>query len=97
MAVTHSLYRESGLVVVDQETCTGCRECVDTCPTETLTFHAGTVVPNDTSPLGCIACGHCMMVCPEACITVTGRGMLPADLVPLPPPDAKRRPMPWPD
>jgi NAD-dependent dihydropyrimidine dehydrogenase PreA subunit/nitroreductase len=89
MAVTHSLYRESGLVVVDQETCTGCRECVDTCPTETLTLHAGKVVPNDTSPLGCIACGHCMMVCPEACITVTGRGMLPADLVPLPSPDAK--------
>lgn len=84
MAVRHSLYRESGTVMVDQTLCTGCRECVDTCPTETLTFNAGRVVIADASPLGCIACGHCMMVCPEACITVTGRGLSAADLVPLP-------------
>ena len=84
MAVKHSLYREEGQVVVDQERCTRCGLCVKTCAAEVLSIESGTVVQQSVG-FGCIACGHCMMVCPEECITVSGRNLSPIDLRPLPP------------
>jgi ferredoxin len=89
MAVVHSLYRETGNPVIDQNACRGCGQCVEICPTEALTLRQGRAVTADASPLGCIACGHCMMVCPDLCITVTGRGLSPADLLAPPPSDER--------
>ncbi len=83
MAIMHSLYRETGTVAVDRQTCTQCGQCAKICPAETLELKDGTVVVKD-SPFGCFACGHCMMVCPSGSIAVTGRDLSPEDVVPLP-------------
>lgn len=84
MPVTHSLYQNSGNVLVDEQQCDRCGLCVSTCPAEVLTLEAGSV-QQLTTGFGCIACGHCMMVCPQECISVNGRGLSPADLRPMPP------------
>jgi ferredoxin len=73
MPVMHSLYREPGVVAIDQQTCKQCGQCVRICPAEVLQMSDGRVTVKDDSPFGCIACGHCMMVCPQGSITVTGR------------------------
>ena len=82
MPVVHSLFREAGNTVIDHERCSGCEQCVTTCPAKVLNLVDGKVEQSDEG-FGCIACGHCMMVCPEECIEVTGRGMSAADLMPL--------------
>jgi len=84
MAVIHSIYRESGEVRINTETCRGCGMCVQICPAELLVMESGNVCVQDDNSFGCIACGHCMMVCPEGAITVRGRGVTPDDLMPLP-------------
>jgi ferredoxin len=84
MAVIHSLFREAGVVRVDDEACTRCGECVRICPADALEMENGRVRPRTDSLLGCIACGHCMMVCPKGCIAVTGRDLSPEDLILLP-------------
>ena len=89
MAIAHSLYREGGIVQVNEQVCTRCGRCVRICPAENLCLEKGHVRVNADSHFGCIACGHCMMVCPNDCITVTGRGLSPADLRPSPTPGAK--------
>jgi ferredoxin len=89
MPVIHSLYREAGVVQVDEEACSRCGECVRVCPADALELDHGRVRARADSLLGCIACGHCMMVCPKACLTVTGRDLSPEDLRPLPAADAR--------
>lgn len=84
MPVVHSLFRESGETVIDPNRCSGCEQCVKTCPAKVLNLVDGKV-QQSAEGFGCIACGHCMMVCPEECIEVKGRGMSAADLMPLPP------------
>lgn len=84
MAIVHSLYREAGTPVVNQQTCTHCGQCARICPAEVLELRDEKITVKE-SPFGCIACGHCMMVCPNGSITVTGRGISPNDLVDLPP------------
>jgi ferredoxin len=92
MAIIHSQYRECGIPVIDQQTCTRCHECVRVCPADVLGIDTGRVFVRSDSPLGCVACGHCMMVCPEGSITVTGRGVSPNDLTDLPDAEAKATP-----
>jgi ferredoxin len=89
MAVIHSIYRESGAIKINPETCKQCGICAKTCPAEVLTMNDGEVCIDSDVFFGCIACGHCMMVCPEAAIEVTGRNMSPDDLVPMPQPEEK--------
>ncbi len=89
MTVMHSLYRETGKVRIDEETCNQCGQCAKICPADVLTMDKGHVQVCDNSPFGCIACGHCMMVCPEGAIRVTGRGLSPDDLIPLPPKESR--------
>ena len=84
MPVVHSLYRESGTTVVNQNLCTTCGQCVQTCPAKVLNLVDGQVRQDDVG-FGCIACGHCMMVCPTGSITVHGRRFGPEDLMDLPP------------
>lgn len=85
MPVIHSRYRESGIPVVDEASCTRCGKCVAICPAEVLLLHEDRVSLSGDSPFGCIACGHCMMVCPNGSIVVQGRGVVPTDLRSLPP------------
>ncbi len=89
MTIMHSLYRESGTVTIDEETCNQCGQCARICPAEVLTMENGHVRINEESPFGCIACGHCMMVCPEGSVKVRGRGIQFEDLLPLPPQEAR--------
>lgn len=89
MAVMHSLYRESGKVLIDKAACTHCGQCAAICAGEVLTMDQGQVRIRDDSPFGCIACGHCMMVCPMGGIMVRGRGISADDLGPMPPPESR--------
>lgn len=84
MPVIHSLYREAGVVRIDEETCPRCGSCAQVCPADVLEMESGGVHVRTDSLLGCVACGHCMMVCPARSITVTDRGLSPDDLMPLP-------------
>ena len=89
MAVIHSLYREAGVVKIDESMCRRCGQCAQICPAEVLHLVDGHVRINENSRFGCIACGHCMMTCPEGSISVTGRGISPEDLRSLPPKEQK--------
>jgi ferredoxin len=89
MAVKHSLYHEAGQALVDQERCTLCGLCVQTCPAEVLSIEEPAVRQNNEVGFGCISCGHCMMVCPQECITVSGRNLVAEDLKPLPLPEER--------
>ncbi len=85
MPIIHSLYRESGTVRIDRDTCNRCGNCAKICPADVLTMENGEVRIEKSTAFGCIACGHCMMACPEeGVITVTGRGISPDDLAPMP-------------
>jgi nitroreductase/NAD-dependent dihydropyrimidine dehydrogenase PreA subunit len=89
MAITHSLYRESGTVRINSETCIRCGQCGAICAADVLRQEDGNIAVHAEALLGCIACGHCMMVCPTGSVTVTGRGISPEDLQPLPAGDGK--------
>ncbi|MGA2065225.1 MAG: nitroreductase family protein [Thermoguttaceae bacterium] len=81
--------QEHGLPTIDAAACTGCGQCVRTCPDEVLVRENGKVTVGHGLLVGCIACGHCMAVCPSGAIRVSGRGMRPDDRIELPPADRR--------
>jgi formate hydrogenlyase subunit 6/NADH:ubiquinone oxidoreductase subunit I len=54
---------------VDVTRCTGCKLCVEVCPTMCLAM-AGPV-PWLPRPLDCVSCELCALVCPVQAITLT--------------------------
>lgn len=58
---------EPGII---EERCTGCGDCVDTCPENALVISNEKVVINRSV---CNACGQCVQSCPEEAITVYGK------------------------
>ncbi|MGB2986375.1 MAG: 4Fe-4S dicluster domain-containing protein [Phycisphaerae bacterium] len=52
--------------VVDVEKCTGCGDCVECCPTESIKLENEKAVVNDD----CIDCGACVDECPNEAISV---------------------------
>jgi NAD-dependent dihydropyrimidine dehydrogenase PreA subunit len=53
--------------IVNQETCNGCGDCIDSCPLDAIELNDGkAVVDEDT----CGDCGACVDVCPTESITV---------------------------
>jgi MinD superfamily P-loop ATPase len=56
-----------GVPEIDEEKCTGCGDCVDSCPTgaaELVDGHASIARPND-----CDYCTECEVLCPSDAIT----------------------------
>lgn len=51
---------------VDLEKCTGCGDCVECCPTESITIENEKALVNDD----CIDCGVCVDECPNEAISV---------------------------
>ncbi len=55
-------------VIIDEEKCEGCEECVDTCPSEVLEMQNGkAVVINEDE---CLECESCVEVCEPGAITL---------------------------
>ena len=53
-------------VSINKEKCTGCGDCVDTCPVEALSIKNEKAVVNDE----CIDCGACVDTCPNNAISL---------------------------
>ena len=55
-------------VIVDEDKCVGCEECVDVCPVEVFEMEDGkSIVANGEE---CLGCESCVEVCEEAAIVV---------------------------
>jgi len=57
------------LVEVDPEKCTGCEQCVDTCPSEVFEIQDGKSSPVNMED--CVGCESCVEVCEAEAIKVT--------------------------
>jgi ferredoxin len=57
---------DTGVYLIDADSCTGCLECVPTCP-------YGVIVENRQSdvPVKCTLCGACAAACPRDAIVLT--------------------------
>lgn len=55
-------------ILIDQELCTGCGECIDACAVTALNTIGGNVVWSEDD---CTGCGVCVDACPESALTLT--------------------------
>lgn len=55
-------------IKVDNDKCTGCGTCVDTCPMEVFEIKDEKSVP--VKPEECIVCRACEVECPEEAIQI---------------------------
>ena len=53
--------------VVDQNTCTGCENCVESCPVEAIEMTDGKAVVKADD---CVDCGACVGECPVEAISL---------------------------
>ena len=53
-------------VKVEKDACTGCGECVTSCPLDAITIQDGKAVVDDT----CAECGACIDVCPNKALVL---------------------------
>lgn len=56
-------------VIVDQEKCVGCGQCVDICPAEVYEMSDGHSEPVNYTE--CLGCESCVGVCENEAITIT--------------------------
>lgn len=56
-------------VIVDEDKCIGCSECVDVCPTEVYELQNEKAVPVNEDE--CLGCESCIEVCEQDAITIT--------------------------
>ena len=56
------------VAIVNKDLCTGCGQCVDSCPVEAISMNDNdiAVVDSDT----CVDCGDCVDVCPVDAISM---------------------------
>jgi formate hydrogenlyase subunit 6/NADH:ubiquinone oxidoreductase subunit I len=57
---------------LDQTLCTGCRDCVQVCPTDCLEMQGD--YPWLPRPGDCVACALCMLICPARAISMKAGG-----------------------
>jgi adenylylsulfate reductase subunit B len=55
-------------ILIDESKCTGCGECVESCPEDVLAINRGKAVVN--YPRECWRCGSCVYDCPSGAIEV---------------------------
>jgi len=55
-------------VVVDQNACNGCGDCLPSCPASVFAFSGGRAYA--AAPDACRLCGHCLRACPTGAITI---------------------------
>ena len=56
-------------VVVDNEKCEGCEECVEVCPVDVFEMQDEKSVPVEAEE--CLGCESCVEVCEHEAITIT--------------------------
>ena len=56
-------------IVIDDEKCVGCEECVDVCPSDVYEMKDGKSVPVNAEE--CVGCDSCIEVCESDAITIT--------------------------
>lgn len=59
----------NALPTLDVVRCTGCADCVNTCPTNCLAMRG--LLPWLPRPLDCVACELCVWVCPANALAMT--------------------------
>ena len=53
--------------IVDREKCTACEDCIEECPTESISIVDGKA---QIDPEECIDCEACIDTCPEGAISM---------------------------
>ena len=77
-AAMPSMGATSGFIMmVDQEKCMGCGDCIDRCPMEALSMEDDIVAQDDER---CIGCGLCISVCPTEALRMEPRPDRPLPL-----------------
>ena len=56
---------------LDEDSCTGCKTCVDVCAEDVLRFDEDREKAYVAYPDDCLGCGACAWFCPVKCIEVT--------------------------
>lgn len=60
-------------IIVDEDKCTGCGECLSVCPFDALALVAAKVVVNDA----CTLCGACVETCEHGALSLPAEGARP--------------------
>jgi ferredoxin len=56
------------VAIVDKDLCTGCGQCVDSCPVEAISMNDNDIAVVD--PDTCVDCGDCVDICPVDAISM---------------------------
>lgn len=70
--------QEIWLPQIDKELCTGCGDCIVSCPTDALALVSGLAVI--TEPAACNYCAECELICPVDAIALPYQIVLEANI-----------------
>jgi heterodisulfide reductase subunit A len=69
---TDQVTSQAPVAIVDEKLCTGCGNCVETCPFNAISMHKreGILDLSHIDPLLCKGCGNCVAACPVKAISL---------------------------